>query len=154
MCEREEKAVEEIEEPEPTQPNCEPPDLYDRARQTEEALSDLDATEVEISLATMRERLASDPTEQSAFALLGALCLADAVIEQLSTKTRPYAVDGDVHYRHTSFAPGRSIQTLIEQLKGAEHDARTQRGQLLEPLAREIIAATSAARTIDARPSI
>jgi hypothetical protein len=122
-------------------------ELTDRARALETKLSDLDAPLLEVALAAARLLLEDERTNENTVALTGCLMMAEFIVEHLEAKDGPFAVDGDVHFRGASFAPGRPIKALCEALKQAEREAVEQKRAVLTPLFNEIISA--GARDVD-----
>jgi hypothetical protein len=120
-------------------------ELIDRSQALESKLRDLDCNEVEISLAAARILLEEaeaddDGCDKCELALVGALAMAEAIVQQLSTRPRVYALDGDVQLGPYSYAPGKGCADLRVALMGAEREAVAQREQLLAPIVRSMIA--------------
>jgi hypothetical protein len=123
-------------------------ELTDRAGSLESKLRDLDCETIEVSLAAARlllvDALTDDGQEASdvencRLALTGAIVIAEAVVEQLSTRPRVYALDGDVQFGPYSYAPGRMCTTLRDGISAAEREAKAQRDQLLMPVVKGMI---------------
>lgn len=121
-------------------------DLTDRARVLEIKLSDIDAHEVQDSLAAARILLddsrsaeCDNDVDTCRIALTGALVVAEAVVEQFARKPRPIALDGDIHLGPYSYAPGRSVAELQRQLAEVEREASQQRAAVLLPVANLLI---------------
>jgi hypothetical protein len=110
-------------------------DLFERSRSLEQKLADIDAPLIEIALTVLRELLETEPDNVAlAHRLEGALAVAEVTLEQLNAPAAPFALDGDVHYRHGSTAPGKATRRLLERFIAAEREASTQRAALLMPL--------------------
>lgn len=117
-------------------------ELTDRAKELESKLSDIDAHEVEVSLAAARlllEDSREDDFDTCRIALTGALVVAEAVVEQFARRPQPIALDGDIHLGPYSYAPGRSVAELQRQLAEVERVARRQRDAVLQPIANLLI---------------
>lgn len=111
-------------------------ELTNRARRLEVNLRDLGADVIEVSLASARMIFEEDLTDELArHALMGCLATSEAALEQLEKSQLPVAIDGDVHFRCASWAPGRQLANLLEQLRNCEQQARDQRDAILRPLA-------------------
>jgi hypothetical protein len=107
----------------------------------EHKLADVDAPLLEIALAAARQILEEDPESQAnQHALMGALAMAEAFLEQLKASTNPFALDGDIHFGHQSFAPGLKLAGLLNELRAAEREAVKQRTAIIMPIAKAVIA--------------
>jgi hypothetical protein len=127
---------------------CEFELLCDRSTELESKLRDLDCTTVEVSLAAARlllEEVLNDDSQDMAavencrLALAGAVVIAEAVIEQFSTRPHVYALDGDIQFGPYSYAPGKMCADLRSAIVAAEREARDQRDAILSPVVRALI---------------
>lgn len=105
-------------------------DLITRAIEIEARLNDCGALVVEASLASIRELHQSTPTP----ALVGAVVLAEAVLDDIERSRTPTERDGDVQVAYQTFAPGPQVGAFVEQIRQAEKAAEAERRRMILPL--------------------
>lgn len=105
--------------------------LLDRSRELETKFSDLDAPLIECALAAARSLYETAPSTNNGLALVAVLEFAEHVCEEITAAAKPFATDGDVHFRFASWAPGKPIARLVDSIHRAEREAASQRREFI-----------------------
>lgn len=105
-------------------------ELITRAIELEARLNDCGALVVEAALASIRELHETTPNK----ALIGAVVLAESVLEDIERSKTPTERDGDVQAAYQTFAPGPQVDAFVGQIRAAEKAAEAERRRMLLPL--------------------